>query len=207
MSSQIIRLESMGKKAKLIAKKRIPVSIHWINFPIERQVEKWVQGPRRLNECQSFRITCEDCKSPSELQVSARPRYRPFLLIRTSERKREHKRTKRSYSVECIPGYDKCCRQSLYVSFKEIGWHDWIIEPVGFDVNFCEGRCSGETVMVAKSHGFVKKELMRFKKNNFLSVCCVPTKFGSLTLLHFDEDGFIFKTTLEHMVVRECGCM
>ena len=174
---------------------------------VEKQVEDKMKSGKSLKKILSFKISCEDCMHSSDFQVSTKPRYRPFLLLKTSERQNKHVRKRRSFSVECIPGYDKCCRQSLYVTFKEIGWHDWIIEPSGFEVNVCKGRCSGGAIYVAKSHGFVKKELMRNKKNKFLSVCCVPTKFGRLTLLHFDEDGFIFKTTLEGMVVKECGCM
>ena len=174
---------------------------------VEKQIEDGMRTGKSLDRILSFRISCEDCVHSGNFKVSNKPRYRPFLLLKTSERRHKHVRKRRSFSVDCIPGYDKCCRQSLYVTFKEIGWHDWIIEPTGFEVNACKGRCSGGGIYVAKGHGFVKKELMRKKKNNFLSVCCVPTKFGRLTLLHFDEDGLIFKTTLKNMVVKECGCM
>ncbi len=203
-----MRLEANTIGETLVSRKRLPFAIGWIAFDVKHKIERWVDGSGHLAKALNFKITCEDCLLSSKFQVNNKPRYRPFLLIETSERKPMNARKRRSLSVDCIPGYDKCCRQSLYVSFKEIGWHDWIIEPAGFDVNFCEGRCTGSSVLAAKSHGFVKKELMsRLKKNNVLSVCCVPTKFGVLTLLHFDEDGFIFKTTLKNMVVQECGCL
>ena len=202
-----MKIEDNNAKGKVVALNRVPVGRDWISLRVEEQMKNWIESRKNLNKIQSFRISCQDCKHHRGFKVSNKPRYRPFLLIKTSERKHKHIRKRRSFSVDCIPGYDKCCRQSLYVTFKEIGWHDWIIEPAGFEVNVCKGRCSGTAIYFAKRHGFVKKELMRKKKNTFLSVCCVPTKFGMLTLLHFDEDGFIFKTTLENMVVKECGCM
>eukprot|EP00794_Sanderia_malayensis_P008048 gene8048-8911_t len=204
-----VRLEANSIGVDLLSRRRIPFSIGWIEFDVKQLIEKWVvSSTEHQTEALSFKITCEDCRPPSEFLVSTKPRYRPFLLIDISDMKKSNTRKRRSNSVDCIPGYDKCCRQSLYVSFKEIGWHDWIIEPAGFDVNFCEGRCTGSSVMGAKTHGFVKKELMSRKmKKELLSVCCVPTKFGMLTLLHFDADGFVFKRTLKNMVVKECGCL
>lgn len=202
-----VKLENDRSRGKVIAISRVPVSSDWISMRVEDQIRGWIEGGKKLSKIYSFKISCEDCSRRSDFKVANRPRYRPFLLIKTSEKKQKHIRKRRSFSVDCIPGYDKCCRQSLYVSFKEIGWDDWIIEPSGFEVNVCQGRCTGTSIFFAKGHGFVKKELMRARKSAFLSVCCVPTKFDLLTLLHFDEDGFIFKTSLENMVVQECGCM
>jgi len=202
-----IKLEDYGPVRKPIARSRVQAGRGWISIRMEKTIEDWAKHGKRMSKILSFRISCQDCTRASDFQVSSKPRYRPFLLLKISEVKDVSIRKRRSFSVDCIPGYDKCCRQHLYVTFKEIGWHDWIIEPSGFEINVCNGQCSGSTINVARSHGFVKKELMKKKKNKFLSVCCVPTKFSRLTLLHFDEDGFIFKTRLENMVVKECGCM
>ena len=205
--AQKIRLEDNHAKGKGVAVKRVPVARGWFSFHVEEQIGQWTKGGKNSKSIFSFKITCEDCTSKKDFRLSTKPRYRPFLLVKVSEKKQAHSRKRRSFSVECFRGYDNCCRQSLYVSFKEIGWHDWIIEPAGFEVNFCKGACSGGVIDAAKSHSFVKKELMKLKKNRFLSVCCVPIKFGNLPLLHFDKEGFIFKTTLSDMVVKECGCI
>ena len=202
-----IGLALNSAKDRIIVLKRFPIARDWFSFRVDEQIEAWTRNKKNSDQHYSIRIICANCNAGNHLKVSTKPRYRPFLLVKTSEKRQKHARKRRSVSVDCIPGYDKCCRKSLYVSFREIGWHDWIIEPSGIEVNVCKGRCSGGAIDVAKSHGFVKKELMRSKKGSLFSICCVPTKFDKLTLLHFDEDGFIFKTTLENMIVKECGCM
>lgn len=44
--------------------------------------------------------------------------------------------------ANCQPGVNECCRESLYVSFAEIGWDDWIIMPPGYNAYFCKGSCA-----------------------------------------------------------------
>lgn len=202
-----VTLEDNDARGRIIARNRLPVVRDWVSLRVEQQIKRWVKGRANLNKTQSFRMSCEDCPSESEFKVSNKSRYRPFLLIKTTEKKYKRLRKRRSFSVDCIPGYFKCCRQSFFVTFNEIDWGDWIIEPSGFVVSTCKGNCAGDNVYAATSHSFVKKQLKRSKANAFFALCCVPTKFSTLTLLHFDEDGFIFKTVLDNMIVTECGCM
>lgn len=35
----------------------------------------------------------------------------------------------------------QCCRESLFVSFKDVGWDDWIVAPSGFHAFYCRGSC------------------------------------------------------------------
>ena len=36
----------------------------------------------------------------------------------------------------------ECCRDELYINFKDIGWSDWILHPSGYHAYFCRGSCS-----------------------------------------------------------------
>uniref|UniRef100_A0A3B3VY34 Bone morphogenetic protein 6 n=1 Tax=Poecilia latipinna TaxID=48699 RepID=A0A3B3VY34_9TELE len=51
-------------------------------------------------------------------------------------------------SVETSSDYNSsnqktaCKRHELYVSFRELGWQDWIIAPEGYAANYCDGECS-----------------------------------------------------------------
>lgn len=57
-----------------------------------------------------------------------------------------HRRPKRS--SECGDSPNECCRESLYVSFAEIGWNDWIIKPEGYNAYFCRGSCTTPTAIM-----------------------------------------------------------
>ena len=141
------------------------------------------------------------------LKISMKPRFRPFIVLDVTESKFRRGRKKRSYAATCVPGFNKCCLRQLHVKFKDIKWNDWIIQPDGYQVNYCEGRCTGTGTMSAYSHAFIKKEMLSrgIKKN--LQICCIPLKFDKLPLLHYDEEGSIHKTVLEDMSVLECGCV
>ena len=141
------------------------------------------------------------------LNISTKPRFRPFLVLDIVEKKFQRVRKKRSYAATCVPGFNKCCLKKFYVKFKDINWHDWIIQPDGYQVNYCEGRCTGTGIMSAYSHAFIKKQLLSRRKEINLKICCIPLKFDKLPLLHYDEVGSIHKTVLEDMSVLECGCV
>ena len=141
------------------------------------------------------------------LNVSTKAQFRPFILLDITEDKFQRSRKKRSYATTCKPGYDKCCLRKFYVNFKDINWHDWIVQPRGYEVNYCEGRCTGTGTMSAYSHAFVKKQLLSRSKKTKLQICCIPLKFDSLALLYFDVEGTIRKQVLQGMSVLECGCV
>ena len=50
-------------------------------------------------------------------------------------------RKKRSTSPICSSSITECCRESLYISFKDLGWDDWILAPEGFHAFYCRGSC------------------------------------------------------------------
>lgn len=54
---------------------------------------------------------------------------RPFLVIHTDPN--TAKRVRRR-ALDCSPDSgNQCCKQRFYVSFKAIGWDDWVIAPQG----------------------------------------------------------------------------
>ena len=56
-------------------------------------------------------------------------------------------------NARCVPGMAECCRDNLYVSFKEIGWDDWILQPMGYEAYFCRGSCTtAASLTITGSH-------------------------------------------------------
>jgi inhibin beta len=121
------------------------------------------------------------------------------------------KRTKRR-AIDCSQaGKSQCCKQRFYVSFKTLGWDDWIIAPPGYYANYCRGDCGSgirrtpDTLLTFYSHVF--DEVRKYNKLNGNQLCCAPLKFSSMSLIYFGPDGSeIIKRDLPKMVVEECGC-
>ncbi|KTF91957.1 hypothetical protein cypCar_00001863 [Cyprinus carpio] len=45
-----------------------------------------------------------------------------------------------------------CKKQELYVSFRDLGWQDWIIAPEGYAAYYCEGEYTNLKVSTAIEH-------------------------------------------------------
>ncbi|XP_045685532.1 inhibin beta E chain [Phyllostomus hastatus] len=134
---------------------------------------------------------------------------RPFLelKIRPSELGAGRAR-RRTYT--CEPETPLCCRRDHYVDFQELGWRDWILQPEGYQLNYCSGQCpshlAGSPGIAASFHSAVFSLL---KANNPWSLgtsCCVPTARRPLSLLYLNRDGNVVKTDVPDMVVEACGC-
>ncbi|EHH20891.1 inhibin beta C chain [Macaca nemestrina] len=135
--------------------------------------------------------------------------HRPFVAarVRVGGKHRIHRR-----GIDCQEGSRMCCRQEFFVDFREIGWHDWIIQPEGYAMNFCIGQCplhvAGMPGIAASFHTAV---LNLLKANTAAGTtgggsCCVPTARRPLSLLYYDRDSNIVKTDIPDMVVEACGC-
>eukprot|EP00795_Rhopilema_esculentum_P004382 gene4382-20603_t len=134
-------------------------------------------------------LKCDGCI------VARKGNKRPFIVINVEN---EVKKRKRRLTT-CQPKMQGCCRESLYVNFTEIGWHDWIVHPKGYDANYCRGTCRTLSVPI---YGYVTV-IQRVKRDK--KICCSPKSFSPLTIL-YKNDNIIYKKELQDMTVEECGC-
>uniref|UniRef100_A0A1A9WQC3 TGF-beta family profile domain-containing protein n=1 Tax=Glossina brevipalpis TaxID=37001 RepID=A0A1A9WQC3_9MUSC len=131
---------------------------------------------------------------------------RPFLVLHT-ETKRQRRIRRRA--INCNGAlHGQCCKESFYVSFKALGWDDWIIAPRGYFANYCRGDCTGpyrtpDTFQTFHAH-FIE-EYRKMGLLNGMQPCCAPIKFSSMSLIYYGDEGII-KRDLPKMVVDECGC-
>ncbi|XP_045685580.1 inhibin beta C chain [Phyllostomus hastatus] len=169
-------------------------------------------GPEAQAACSQGHLTLElvlegqVAQSSVVLGGAAR---RPFVTARVRV---GGKHRVRRHGIDCQGGSRMCCRQEFFVDFREIGWHDWIIQPEGYTMNFCTGQCP---VHVAGMPGFAASfhtaVLNLLKANTATGTtgggsCCVPTARRPLSLLYYDRDSNIVKTDIPDMVVEACGC-
>ena len=132
---------------------------------------------------------------------------RPFLVAHIEPNIMRRNRRRALDCSGAVKG--QCCKQRFYVSFKALGWDDWIIAPHGYFANYCRGDCGGlhrtpDTFLTYYSH--VIEELRKYDKLNGMQPCCAPLKFSSMSLIYFGPDSKIIKRDLPKMVVDECGC-
>lgn len=131
---------------------------------------------------------------------------RPFLVLHTESARTRRVRRR---AVDCGGALSgQCCKESFYVSFKALGWDDWIIAPRGYFANYCRGDCTGtfrtpDTFQTFHAH-FIE-EYRKLGLLNGMRPCCAPIKFSSMSLIYYGDDGII-KRDLPKMVVDECGC-
>lgn len=108
----------------------------WEKIDIATSVKKWVES-RQLEIM--IHITCDGCTTADFLPISLQNDSKPFIVIDTIPQRTLSRRRR---NINCGPGSTECCKDSIFISFAEIGWGDWIISPKGYHANFCRGSCS-----------------------------------------------------------------
>ncbi|XP_064537676.1 inhibin beta chain isoform X3 [Drosophila montana] len=192
----------------------------WQKFDLTETIREWYRDTSGENL--RLLIDCTGCGSQYSLhlfQWSAPNAYakmktasghvnpnRPFLVLHTESTR---PRRVRRRAVDCGGALSgQCCKESFYVSFKALGWDDWIIAPRGYFANYCRGECTGpfrtpDTFQTFHAH-FIE-EYRKMGLLNGMRPCCAPIKFSSMSLIYYGDDGII-KRDLPKMVVDECGC-
>lgn len=118
-----------------------------------------------------------------------------------------------------------CQIQTLYVSFKDLKWQDWIIAPDGYGAFYCAGECNFplNAHMNATNHAIVQtlvhlmhpskvkqlRIILNVIKFNSLKVpkpCCAPTKLSAISVLYYLDETNVNLKKYKNMVVKSCGC-
>nr|AVK43097.1 transforming growth factor beta [Lutzomyia longipalpis] len=190
--------------------KRSPLAIHetsvgegWVRVGLRWVTRRWV-------EYQSWRhvlhVACKTCASGS---VAATAPRQPFIVVDVSSHG-GGRRVRRN--INCSAGVTDCCRERLYVDFKDIEWDDWIIYPRGYHAYFCRGSCASVATIAQGSHHnyVIRKFMMRNQQQSRtlkMTPCCTATEFSSLQLFYLDSNDTATQKVLPNMIVEGCGCM
>ncbi|UYV78163.1 INHBB [Cordylochernes scorpioides] len=162
-------------------------------------------GPLKTDHRLTLLVDCVGCDTLVELVLFPPNGSRPFLSLGTEV---SRSRRSRRHALTCEPSTTQCCKQPLWVGFKELGWDDWIIAPKGYWANYCMGDCAARRTpdTFVNFHTHVLEEYRNRNPYASITPCCAPTKLSSMSLIYFDPDLNIIKTDLPKMVVDECGC-
>lgn len=130
----------------------------------------------------------------------ARAQSKPRLSLELNQSSRRVRRGVTADEDESL-----CRRRSLNVSFKDIGWSDWIIAPSGYTMHYCDGSCP-HNYKPASMHTQVKSRLYLMSKGSSRQPCCVPASYEPMVLMHYDSRGKLKLTPFNDLIVSECHC-
>lgn len=101
-----------------------------------------------------------------------------------------------------------CQMKNLYVSFKDLKWHDWIVAPDGYQAFYCSGECNFplNAHMNATNHAIVQTLVHLMNPVNVPKPCCAPTKLTAISVLFFIDEESVMLKKYKNMVVKSCGC-
>uniref|UniRef100_A0A3P9PRU6 Bone morphogenetic protein 7a n=1 Tax=Poecilia reticulata TaxID=8081 RepID=A0A3P9PRU6_POERE len=104
--------------------------------------------------------------------------------------------------------FQGCKKHELYVSFRDLGWQDWIIAPEGYAAYYCEGECAFplNSDMNATNHAIVQTLVHFINPETVPQPCCAPTQLNGISVLYFDDSSNVILKKYRNMVVRACGC-
>ncbi|XP_043939562.1 inhibin beta B chain-like [Protopterus annectens] len=188
----------------LISKKQFNIKAEgWQTFPVSDSVQGFFdRGDKGL----VFEIEQDGCLGTQNF-INVNESHRPFLVTQARTHKHDHQLQKRG--LDCDQNSNNCCKRDFYVSFKAIGWNDWIMVPDGFHMNYCTGLCpmhlAGTPGVAVSTFAYVSS-LIRANKQTFVTSCCVPKVTKPLSMLYFDENRTIVKKDIPNMIIEACGC-
>ncbi|KAL1139840.1 hypothetical protein AAG570_006817 [Ranatra chinensis] len=183
-------------------------SLGWQQMDVTETVRSWYW--RGSDERLRLLVDCSGCGGWAGPALGAAGRHddprRPFLVVYTEP---AAGRRVRRRALDCSGATGgQCCKQRFYVSFKRLGWDDWVIAPRGYYANYCRGDCSThrtpDTFLNHYTH--VIEEYRKIDRLAGLQPCCAPLRFSSTSLIYYGPDMNIIKRDLPKMVVEECGC-
>ncbi|XP_039609328.1 inhibin beta A chain-like [Polypterus senegalus] len=185
----------------------------WHTLPVASIVQALLEkGHNSLD----LRIACDQCQEAGATPILAEKEekeqsHRPFLMV-VARQSEDHPHRRRKRGLECDGKISICCKKQFQVSFKDIGWNDWIIAPSSYHANYCEGDCPSHITVTSGSplsfHSTVISHyrIRGYSPFNSMKSCCVPTKFRAMSMLYYDDGQNIVKKDIQNMIVEECGC-
>ncbi|KAM6162661.1 growth/differentiation factor 3 [Erethizon dorsatum] len=149
-------------------------------------------------------------RRPSEVCARLRRALRATLLVATLDPARCRSSARPRRAVPTAPQAacrSLCHRHQLFISFRDLGWHKWVIAPKGFMANYCHGECplSAAAYLNSSNYAFMQA-LMQVLDPAVPPAVCVPTKLSPISMLYQDNGDNVVLRHYEDMVVDECGC-
>lgn len=188
----------------------IYIGAHAVNKP-EREIKLDDIGliHRRVkidDEYQPFMIGF--FRGPELLKSSSHTTQKRTKRSTLHQRKKKKSEQVNPFVENAIESTRSCQMQTLYIDFKDLGWHDWIIAPDGYGAFYCSGECNFplNAHMNATNHAIVQTLVHLLEPKKVPKPCCAPTRLGALPVLYHLNDENVNLKKYRNMIVKSCGC-
>lgn len=166
---------------------------------ISSEVRKWMRRDGRQGLAVDVGVAVDEKGQPEaaptiSLELDLRKSREPYRV-----------RAPRSIKEDDCSEQGLCCRKSVTVSFKDIGWTDWVVSPAEYTMHFCDGACP-HNYRPASMHTQVKARLHQLTKGGTPRPCCVPAAYEPMVLMHYDSRGKLKLSLFEDLIVSKCHC-
>uniref|UniRef100_A0A5F9D9D0 Growth differentiation factor 3 n=1 Tax=Oryctolagus cuniculus TaxID=9986 RepID=A0A5F9D9D0_RABIT len=206
---------SFPKPGRRMALQSVPRPQGALHFNLLDMAQDWNNNPQKNLGLFLEILVREDRGSGVHFQLEdtcarLRRSLHASLLVVTLNPAQCHlsSRKRRAASPAASPACRSLChRHQLFINFRDLGWHKWIIAPRGFMANYCHGECpfSLTTSLNSSSYAFMQA-LMRAVDPQVPQAVCIPTKLSPISMLYQDNNDNVILRHYEDMVVDECGC-
>ncbi|NWU92628.1 DERR protein, partial [Upupa epops] len=131
-----------------------------------------------------------------------------LLVVTLSREQCRGSRQRRSLHPPSITPSNLCKPRRLYISFRDVGWENWIIAPQGYLANYCLGECPFPLTAELNStnHAILQTMVHSLDPEGTPQPCCVPVRLSPISILYYDNSDNVVLRHYEDMVVDECGC-
>ena len=147
----------------------------------------------------SFRYDLADSdQAPRVIIISKNP-------IEVENQQRLRRQTENSNTGHCGVDQTTCCLQELNINFQDDLGFDFILAPVSFDANYCEGMCPvGPDVLTPRLFDFLS-QLGPNNPASSVEPCCAGNSYKSLEILIKVDGAFVIEE-LQQVSVTSCKC-
>ncbi|KAM5262726.1 growth/differentiation factor 3 [Ctenodactylus gundi] len=198
-----------GQRRRVVAGRSLPRSPGALRVSLRALVRDWSRRHRGTLSLYLEILAKEDGGRHLEDPCAAlRRSLRASLLVVTLDPQQCHPTSREKRAVPPTPACQSLChRHRLFISFRDLGWHRWIIAPKGFMANYCHGDCPLALGSYVNSSNYAfMRALMHAVDPQVPPAACVPTRLSPISMLYRDNDDNVILRHYKDMVVDECGC-
>ncbi|XP_055321702.1 protein 60A-like [Sitodiplosis mosellana] len=101
-----------------------------------------------------------------------------------------------------------CSRHTLYITFKQLRFDDWIFAPAGYEAYYCAGSCDfpfSHHVEVTR-HAVLQELAHLMISHTIPKPCCAPSKLQPVKLLYEQSENNFSIKKYRGMIVTKCAC-